>query len=36
MAGLKLLAFVARYVLVYAGVIVLFDRAEGGITVGAL
>eukprot|EP00903_Cladosiphon_okamuranus_P012012 g11279.t1 len=29
--GLKLLAFVARYVLVFAGCITLLDRAEGGI-----
>lgn len=33
MAGLKLLAFVARYVLVYAGSVTLLDRAEGGIEV---
>lgn len=35
MAGLKLLAFVARYVLVYAGSVTLLDRAEGGIEVGS-
>ena len=33
-AGLKLVAFVARFVLVYAGVALLLDRAEGGIEVG--
>lgn len=36
MAGLKLLAFVARYVLVYAGSVTLLDRAEGGIEVGSI
>eukprot|EP00752_Nemacystus_decipiens_P013364 g11833.t1 len=30
-AGLKLLGFVARYVLVFAGSVTLLDRAEGGI-----
>ena len=32
-AGLKLLAFVARFVLVYAGFALLLDRTEGGIEV---
>lgn len=36
MAGLKLLAFVARYVLVYAGSVTLLDRAEGGIEVKSI
>lgn len=33
MAGLRLLAFMARYVLVFAGAVLLLDRAEGGIDV---
>lgn len=32
-SGLKLLAFVGRYVLVYAGCVFLLSRAEGGIEV---
>lgn len=32
-SGLKLSAFVGRYVLVYAGCVLLLSRAEGGIEV---
>lgn len=35
-AALKLVAFVARFVLVYAGVVILVDRAEGGFEVRSL